>query len=114
MPTTSARSLPEPDREEPAEAEPIASEGRRSPYSSGYMGQCTRVVSEVAVESRLRGTLSEVAREVDRVVIETVEDVAQRGDKREYLAAEHAANERVYRAWRGFLRELADFERRFR
>lgn len=77
-------------------------------------GNCSKATNELAQESRLRHTLSEVAREVDRVVVETVEDVGYRGDKRQYLSAENFANERVYRSWRSFLRELADFEKKFR
>jgi len=76
----------------------------------GYFG---KYVNELARGSDVYGSLSEVACDVNRLVSNSLDDLAIREDKREYNAGVTKANENVLRSWRSFIRELAKYEKRF-
>lgn len=82
--------------------------------SSGYGGKFESYVREISCTQSLYESLVETSRELNKSVESIIEDVALREDKVKYNAAERIASEKVSRSWRSFLRELAEFEAKFK
>jgi len=88
-----------------------ASESRIRNRSHG--GKFESYVRDLGFSLGVQPSLLEAARDVHDMVETTIETVSLREDKRASRMAEAMATEKVLRNWRAFLRELADFERRF-
>jgi hypothetical protein len=101
---------------EGAHAEPEIQRGPplRPGIRAGDGGKFESYVRELNSRSHLSPELSEIARSINEAVVNILDSVALREDKRESHAAQHAASGKVLREWRSFLRELSDFERRFK
>jgi len=93
-----------------AESAPAHRNESISLQESGYFG---KYVEELSRGSMAYHVLKETAREVNIMLTNSLDDLALREDKKEYNAGISKANENVLRSWRAFIRELAQFEKRF-
>lgn len=77
-------------------------------------GKFEEYVRVLANESIIAEPLKEASREIHRMVYDILEDVSLREDKRMINTAQSHAINKVMKEWRAFVREISDFEKRFK